>query len=185
MSHKVLIIEDNPDDAFIFGRLLKIEGHSFEIATNGPEGLRRALSGEFDVVLTDLNLGGASRDEGRDLVAQLHAAKPHLPVILMTGDHRAKTGDLRAKTGRDMAQVELTTHHGAGVHRSLYRGPVSGATCECTDAGCKTHRDVSECSQPVYETLYRCDMEDKTGVAFCGDCASDAIESGVFATKEA
>jgi len=56
-----------------------------------------------------------------------------------------------AKTGRDMAQVELTAHHGAGVHRSLYRGPVSGATCECTDAGCKTHRDVSECSQPVYE----------------------------------
>ena len=90
-----------------------------------------------------------------------------------------------ATTGRDMAQVELTTHHGAGVHRSLYRGPVSGATCECTDAGCKTHRDVAECSKPVYETLYRCDMEDKTGVAFCGDCASDAIESGVFATKEA
>ena len=55
------------------------------------------------------------------------------------------------KTGRDMAQVGLTTHHGAGVHRSLYR----------------------------------CDMEDNTGVAFCGDCASDAMESGVFATKEA
>ena len=89
-----------------------------------------------------------------------------------------------AKTGRDMAQVELTTHLGAGVHRSLYRGPVSGATCECTDAGCKVHRDVSECSKPVYETLYRCDMEDTTGVAFCGDCASDAIESGVFASKE-
>src|SRR6266516_83706 len=77
-----------------------------------------------------------------------------------------------AKTGRDMAQVELTTHHGAG------------ATCECTDAGCKAHRDVAECSKPVYETLYRCDMEDNTGVAFCGDCASDAMESGVFATRE-
>jgi len=89
-----------------------------------------------------------------------------------------------AKTGRDMAQVELTTHRGAGVHRSLYRGPVSGATCECTDAGCKAHRDVSECSKPVYETLYRCDMEDTTGVAFCGDCASDAMESGVFSSRE-
>ena len=89
-----------------------------------------------------------------------------------------------AKTGRDMAQVELTTHHSAGVHRSLYRGPVSGATCECTDAGCKSHRDVAECSKPVYETLYRLDMDDKTGVAFCGECAQDAMESGVFATRE-
>jgi len=89
------------------------------------------------------------------------------------------------KTGRDMAQVELTTHHGAVVHRSLFRRPVSGATCECTDPGCKAHKSEPTCSKPVYETLYRCDMEDNTGVAFCGDCASDAMESGVFATKEA
>ena len=127
MSHKVLIIEDNPDDAFIFGRLLKMEGHSFEIATNGPEGLRRALSGEFDVVLTDLNLGGASRDEGRDLVARLHAALPHLPVILMTGDHRAKTGDLRAKTGRDMAEIAIkVTKVGAFDYFSKPPNPFEG-----------------------------------------------------------
>ena len=99
--------------------------------------------------------------------------------------HKASGLDTYAASWQgDMAQVELTTHHGAGVHRSLYRGPVSGATCECTDAGCKAHRDVSECSKPVYETLYRCDMEDNTGVAFCGDCASDAMESGVFSSRE-
>ena len=85
-----------------------------------------------------------------------------------------------AKTGQDMARVELTTHHGEGVHRSLYRGPVSGATCECSDPGCRVHKGQSECKLPVYETLYRVDMEDKTGVAFCGDCAQDAMDSGVF-----
>src|SRR5467141_3221312 len=72
------------------------------------------------------------------------------------------------KTGRDMARVSLEPWHGAGVSRSLYYGPVSGAQCECSDPGCKTHRDVSDCSKPVYQTLYRCDMDDKTGVAFCG-----------------
>ena len=82
MSHKVLIIEDNPDDAFIFGRLLKMEGHSFEIATNGPEGLRRALSGEFDVVLTDYSLGDVT---GADLAERL-ADGPSPPfVVLVTG----------------------------------------------------------------------------------------------------
>ncbi len=89
-----------------------------------------------------------------------------------------------AKTGRDMARVSLEPWHGAGVSRSLYYGPVSGAACQCTDAGCKAHRDVSECSQPVAETLYRCDMEDNTGVDFCSECAEDAASSGVFASRE-
>ena len=89
-----------------------------------------------------------------------------------------------AKTGRDMARVSLEPWHGSGVSRGLYCGPVSGATCECTDAGCKTHRDVAECSKPVAQTLYRCDMDDNTGVEFCSDCAEDAASSGVFATRE-
>jgi len=88
------------------------------------------------------------------------------------------------KSGLDMAQVELTTHHSVGVHRSLYRGPVSGAACECSDSGCKAHLGATSCAQPIAETLYRSDMEDNTGVAFCAECASDAMDAGVFATRE-
>jgi DNA-binding NtrC family response regulator len=90
MNPRVLIIEDNPDDALIYERLLEKDGYSVEIVTNKAAGLARALSGEFDVVLTDLNLGGPRHDEGRDLVAQLHVAQPHLPVILMTGGHKVE-----------------------------------------------------------------------------------------------
>ena len=89
-----------------------------------------------------------------------------------------------AKTGRDMARVSLTPWHGAGSHKPLYYGPVSGATCECSDPGCEAHKGQSECKQPVAETLYRSDMEDRTGVEFCSDCAEDAASSGVFGTRE-
>jgi len=88
------------------------------------------------------------------------------------------------KTGRDMARVSLEPWHGSGVSRGLYYGPVSGATCECNDAGCKAHQGQATCSKPVYETLYRSDMEDNTGVEFCSDCAEDAAGSGVFTSRE-
>jgi hypothetical protein len=39
------------------------------------------------------------------------------------------------KTGQDMAHVYLGTHHGAGVSRTLYDGPVSGQPMPiCPDA---------------------------------------------------
>ena len=42
----------------------------------------------FDVVITDLKMPGLS---GLDLVDQLHAAKPRLPIILMTAYGTTKT----------------------------------------------------------------------------------------------
>ena len=94
MNTRVLMIEDNPDDALLYRRLLEKEGYAVEVAANGQEGRRLLFprapgeSPDFDVVLTDLNLG-RKWDEGRELIAELHAAKPHLPVILMTGSHTA------------------------------------------------------------------------------------------------
>src|SRR6185436_952719 len=81
---KVLIIEDSSEDATIYKRLLEEMGYAADVATSGAEGLPRAQSGAYEVVLTDLNLGGLKHEEGRDVVEQLHAANPHLPVILMT-----------------------------------------------------------------------------------------------------
>lgn len=56
--------------------------------------------------------------------------------------------------------------------------------CECSDPGCPVHigENCQNWSIPEEpgEILYRVDMEDKTGVAFCQDCADDAMESGLF-----
>src|SRR4029079_18478896 len=81
-------IEDTVADAEIFELLLNRSGYVVEVARDASTGLARALAGDFEVVLTDLHLGD-KRDEGRELVRQLHAANPHLPVILMTGSHTA------------------------------------------------------------------------------------------------
>lgn len=52
--------------------------------------------------------------------------------------------------------------------------------CECFDPGCTWHLGHDHCHSPAAVVLYRVDMDDRSGVAFCEDCAQDAVESGVF-----
>lgn len=54
--------------------------------------------------------------------------------------------------------------------------------CECSDPQCGSC--FGQCHNPATVTLYRVDMEDLTGERMCEDCASDAMESGVFRTEE-
>src|ERR671925_2414480 len=96
---QVLIIEDNPDDAALFKRLVERLGYGVDVAVNATQGLARAKTGNFDVVLTDLNLGVSGGGEGLELVKKLHAANPHLPVILMTGAHTTEIAIKATKLG--------------------------------------------------------------------------------------
>jgi hypothetical protein len=52
--------------------------------------------------------------------------------------------------------------------------------CQSSDRGCPAHPGISFCIQPASTTLFRIDMEDQTGTAFCDACAEDAMNSGLF-----
>ena len=88
MITKVLVVEDDPDFAEQLKLGLEADGFAVEVAPTATAGLPRALSGEFDVVLTDNKLPGPS---GLDLITQVRAAQPRLPMILMTGQHDTDT----------------------------------------------------------------------------------------------
>ena len=55
--------------------------------------------------------------------------------------------------------------------------------CECADRQCPVHRGAGKCVHWAIETLYRVDMYDRTGTAFCGLCVQDASESGLFSDE--
>jgi DNA-binding NtrC family response regulator len=61
--------------------VLAEEGHEVTVERRGDEGLARAVREVFNLVITDLRLPGLS---GMELVRQLHAAQPRLPIILTT-----------------------------------------------------------------------------------------------------
>src|SRR5262245_55256107 len=83
---RVLIADDQPDVLEALRLLLKGEGFKIESATS-PAGILEAIDGdEFDAVLMDLNYARdtTSGQEGLDLLSQLRAHDPTLPVVVMT-----------------------------------------------------------------------------------------------------
>ena len=54
--------------------------------------------------------------------------------------------------------------------------------CDCTDSGCPIQHGSEGCWQTAIIRVRRFDMDDgQTTFDMCDDCASDALESGVFA----
>ena len=78
---KILLIEDDSGITDTLQRVLAGEGHEVAIERRGDTGLARAREEKFHVVITDLKLPGAT---GLDVVRQLHAAEPRLPIVLVT-----------------------------------------------------------------------------------------------------
>src|SRR5882672_11829804 len=77
----ILLIEDDSGITDTLRRVLAEEGYVVKVEQRGDAGLTRATSESFHVVITDLKLPGLN---GLEIVRQLHAAQPRLPIILIT-----------------------------------------------------------------------------------------------------
>lgn len=79
----VLLVEDDADDAALFGRTLSQRGAKLVVAPRLADALERlGHDGKFDVVVTDLGLPDS---DGFDTVSRLRARAPHLPLVVLTG----------------------------------------------------------------------------------------------------
>jgi DNA-binding response OmpR family regulator len=127
----VLVVEDEPGIVDFLRRGLEAEGFVVSVALDGIEGERLALSRGFDVVVLDLMLPGRS---GLDVLASLRAAKPGLPVLLLTArgeledrvlgldsgaaDYVVKPFALSELIARVRAQLRVAEQAGATVLRT-------------------------------------------------------------------
>ncbi len=80
MSERILLVEDEEKLARMVELELNYEGYQVEKALDGREGLERALSGEFDLVLLDIMLPGMS---GMEVLRRLRK-ESQVPVIMLT-----------------------------------------------------------------------------------------------------
>ncbi len=78
---RILVVEDERPIAEFIEQGLEAEGYAVATAADGDEGLARALSGDFALVLLDLLLPKRS---GLDVLERIRAEDPELPVILLT-----------------------------------------------------------------------------------------------------
>jgi nitrogen regulation protein NR(I) len=93
---KILLIDDDPGIRESLQRVLTGEGHEVAMERRGDDGLARAAQEPFNVVITDLKMPGLN---GLELVRQLHAAQPRLPIILITAFGTTQTAIEATKFG--------------------------------------------------------------------------------------
>jgi DNA-binding response OmpR family regulator len=78
---RILVVEDEAGIADFVQRGLSAEGHQVEVASDGPDGERRALASDVDLVILDRVLPGR---DGLEVLKSIRAAKPAIPVIMLT-----------------------------------------------------------------------------------------------------
>src|SRR5579862_6739025 len=93
---RILIADDH--DALRRGlvRGLAVAGHEVEEAPNGNAAIERLHDNYFDVVLTDLKMGGS---DGLDVLRTARALHPTTAVILMTAFGSVNTAVEAMKSG--------------------------------------------------------------------------------------
>ncbi|TMQ71832.1 MAG: sigma-54-dependent Fis family transcriptional regulator, partial [Candidatus Eisenbacteria bacterium] len=79
---RILVVDDEPITARTLVRMVRHFGHEAVVAEGVEQAIARCSETTFDVVLTDLNLGGWS---GFDLLRHLRDRAPEIPVVLITG----------------------------------------------------------------------------------------------------
>ncbi len=78
---ELLLIEDEPRLAGLLVRRLGREGHRTTVATTGPEGLRLAAAGGWDLAIVDVMLPGLS---GMEVTRALRRAGSDVPLLMLT-----------------------------------------------------------------------------------------------------
>ena len=102
MPRKVLIIEDDPDTAPLIQMHLKDIDCDASIATDGASGLRIFSSGQFDLVLLDLNLPVL---DGLAVCREIRAHNQTIPILMLT----AKSSELDRVLGLEMGADDYLT----------------------------------------------------------------------------
>ena len=91
---KLLLVEDDATLAAALQRGLRAEGFTAEVVGNGIDGLWRARSGGYDLILLDIMLPGSN---GYRVCAELRRSGDRTPILMLT----AKDGDLDEAEGLD------------------------------------------------------------------------------------
>ncbi len=78
---RVLLAEDSPDNQTLVKRYLNIEGAAVEIAQNGLEAVKKALEGDFHIILMDVMMPIC---DGYDATRRLRLLGYNKPIVTLT-----------------------------------------------------------------------------------------------------
>jgi signal transduction histidine kinase len=95
---RVLLVEDSPDNRLLIQRILKKSGVIMDMATDGHEGVQKAMQNEYDVVLMDLQMPHV---DGFAATRQLRKNGYSKPIIALTAHAMREERERCLKEGFD------------------------------------------------------------------------------------
>lgn len=102
MTAKILLIEDDAAIHDLIRVNVEGAGYSFDHAGDGESGLSKALCGECNLVILDLNIPKLS---GLDVCRRIRATKPNLPIIMLT----AQSSEVDKVVGLELGADDYVT----------------------------------------------------------------------------
>lgn len=106
----ILIVDDDPDDVFLISEAIADIEHGYygvEHSSSASAALEQIASGQFDVIISDYQLGPTT---GIELIGAIRARGINTPVILLTGmsNHAIDEEALRAGASDYISKSSLT-----------------------------------------------------------------------------
>jgi two-component system, OmpR family, alkaline phosphatase synthesis response regulator PhoP len=98
MNESILIVEDEQDLRMTLTDRLESEGFSVQFAKDGREGLEKATSGAFDLIILDVMLPGKN---GFDICRDVRQAGLVTPILMLTARGQTVDKVLGLKIGAD------------------------------------------------------------------------------------
>ena len=81
MSKKLLLIEDMKGVRESLEVILSIQGYQVDFANNGKEGIQKAQSSKYDLVITDILMPEL---DGTEVIMQLRSAGNKVPILAIS-----------------------------------------------------------------------------------------------------
>ena len=98
MSSRILLVEDEPGLSLTLTDLLAAEGYQVDTAMDGPSGLEKASTGDFDVIILDVMLPGKS---GLEVCRELRQKGSETAILMLTAKTRVVDRVVGLKLGAD------------------------------------------------------------------------------------
>ncbi len=78
---RLLVVDDEPRIRDFIARALSAAGYAIDFASTGRDGLRRAVAGDYDLMILDLVMPDM---DGREILAELRRERPEQAVLVLS-----------------------------------------------------------------------------------------------------
>ncbi|WP_298439192.1 response regulator [Geobacter sp.] len=95
-GQRIIVVDDDPDVLFFVKAVFDRGGFEVSCAENGEQALQLLAQGDYQLMLTDLNMPGM---DGIELARRARTLRPELTVILATGQSSTQVRQWAATAG--------------------------------------------------------------------------------------